>query len=483
MTLKCTSALCSLATAVHAIPVLLDTGSQPSPAKSELITALSQASDSDTAADALLIHYNYHGYPAVGVEVEDRNGKRHASVEVARFGNIWLSEAPEKTKKAAIRHFSDLSNTYVNSDVLTSRLDGFQANPLHHVVSRLQPSSDGSEVNALLKIEQSKPHEFSLGYHDSGASPLPRERVWFQTQVADLWNTSSLGTTRLTLAPDPDEFHAIQLGSRFFNPAGRELGFTFAYSGSKDTGTNAFDAYTFQAAAHWRSEKIRLDNWRLWNQIGLAYRRTNNALEFGDSSSKGLADVIQIITSQNWELRNKKNLTRISGSLVFSPGGLSSDGDDEGHDSLRPGAQSEYVLARLNLWHRHNLPKGWDIVANLGGQWASDPVLQGDQIALGGASGVRGLPEQFALGDHGIISGIELRTPVIPAPNNWLIRPSAFVQAGKTFDLHLDDDTSALTSGVGLQIGWKDSLRASAHAGWRLDEGGNELHTQLTWKF
>ena len=148
-----------------------------------------------------------------------------------------------------------------------------------------------------------------------------------------------------------------------------------------------------------------------------------------------------------------------------------------------PSAPAKYGLLRTSLWHRQDLAQGWDLVANLAGQWSGNPVLQADQIALGGASGLRGLPEQFALGDSGILGGIELRTPVIDMNSDWKLRPSLFLQSGKTFDQVSNTESSATTAGIGIQIGHDDSLRASFHSGWRLDQGGAEIHSQLTWKF
>jgi len=471
------SVILSITTA-SAVPVVLESHRGPVPEESRLKSLLASAPDADSAADLLLEHYQDHGFPAVGVEVNDLDGKRQVDIDVARYGQILLGGGPERTRAVAKKSFATLAGQYVDQKELKKSLRHFHANPLHRAVPRLQPSADGMKVNALFRIEQSSAQQFSVGFHDTGAHPLPRERFWIQGDYSDLWNRNSLTTARLTTAIRPEEFHAVQIGSRFFQSNGHEVGLSLSYSGASGRQISDFDAYTWQIGAHWKGAETTLGDWKGRSQIGLSYRRTNNALEFGDFRNRGVADVVHLTLGHTLERQWKRGLTRINGSLVLSP-----FGDDEEHSVLRRGAKGEYGLARFAVWHRQDLKNNWDLVVNFGSQWASDPVLQADQLALGGASGIRGLPEQFALGDKGYLGGIEIRAPIIELTTSWRLRPSAFLQSGKTIDMVADTHTSATTAGLGLQIGDSDGLRASVYSAWRLDEGGSEVHSQLSWKF
>lgn len=465
----------ALIAGAHALPVIIEHGHSPVPERAGLTGLMEAAPDADTAADQLLQYYQKHGYPAVGVEVEDLKNTRRIKIEVSKFKNVLPGEGPTRTKKVATDHFAGFSGEFVNQEALKSQLATFHANPLHRAVPRLQPDPDGVSVNAFLNIEQSLDHRFSTGYLNTGAHPLPRERFWIQSEIADLWNRNSLTTARLTFAPDPGNFHALQIGSRFFQSPGTELATSLSYSGAQ---ASDFNAYTWQLGGQWRGATQRWQDWSFRPILALGFRRSNNALEFGDATNRGLADVVQFTFGATAERTWETGLTRIAANLVTSP-----FGNDDEHDSLRPGAQAEYSLIRTSIWHRQDLPSGWDLIFNLGGQWSSDPVLQADQFALGGASGIRGLPEQFALGDNGYLGGLELRAPVFNFPRNLAIRPSIFLQSGQTFDEVLETNTSATTAGAGLQIGQSDKLRVSIHAGWRLDEGGANVHGQLTWNF
>ena len=473
--MKSLAVILALTIVAESLPVVIESGDSPVPARAQLIKALSDAPDAESAADALLQHYQSAGYPATSVEVEDLNGQRIVTVGVARFGKLWLSEGPPHTQKVATAHFGRLSNRFVSQPELAASLKSFHANPLHRAAPQLQPSQDGISVDALLKIEQSAPSQFSAGYLDTGARPLPRERFWLQGEFSDFWNQNSLTTTRFTFSPDPQDFHALQLGTRLFQHKGTELGISLAYSGARN---ESFDAYTWQVSSQWLGRETSFGDWEGRTGLGLTYRRSNNALEFGNSTSRGLADVFQFSLNQTLERTWESGLTRLNASFIISP-----FGDDDEHASLRPGAEARYGILRTAIWHRQDLTQNWDLVSNLAGQWDSDPVLQADQIALGGANALRGLPEQLALGDSGWVGGLELRAPALNLPGEWIFRPSLFVQSGKTCDEVRETSTRATTAGVGLQLGQDESLRASLYAGWRLDEGGSEIHSQLTWKF
>ncbi len=225
---------------------------------------------------------------------------------------------------------------------------------------------------------------------------------------------------------------------------------------------------------------LRWRGWKVRPGVSASFRRTNNALEFGvlNVGRRGLANVFQVTLSGEGTRRWDSGMTRVSGGVVVSP-----FGSDSEHGTLRPGAKARYGLLRGSIWHRYDLPKGWDVVGNVGGQWSSEPVLQGDQIALGGGSGVRGLPEQFGLGDSGVLAGLELRAPLITVTEALRVRPSVFVNTGVTFDQVNETDEAATSVGFGLQIGYGEALRASVHAGVELGEGDGNIHGQLSWRF
>ncbi len=219
-----------------AIEVWLESGDSPVPAREELLKVVEGAFDVDEAANEVLKHYHRHGYPVVGVGVEDdeAEGVRLVEVDVSRFGEI-SAEGGEVSRvgRFAEDYFGKLRGEFVNQGELDELLEGFHVNPMHRVVPRLKPGEDGVSVDALLKVGQSVDQRFSAGFFNSGADPLPRERFWVQGEFADLGGWNSVTTAKLIFAPDVVGFHGVDLGSRFYGLGSGDFGVRMTYTGAK----------------------------------------------------------------------------------------------------------------------------------------------------------------------------------------------------------------------------------------------------------
>jgi hemolysin activation/secretion protein len=105
-----------------------------------------------------------------------------------------------------------------------------------------------------------------------------------------------------------------------------------------------------------------------------------------------------------------------------------------------PGAGGNYTTINAGLIREQNLFDGWSALVNMNGQWASEPLINNEQFALGGTAGVRGYQEGAIYGDTGWRMLFDLRAPAlnvgylktatgdIPAE----LRCSAFIDYGQT---------------------------------------------------
>jgi len=66
-----------------------------------------------------------------------------------------------------------------------------------------------------------------------------------------------------------------------------------------------------------------------------------------------------------------------------------------------PNAGGNYTSLTAGLTRRQNLPDDWSLLLRANGQWASEPLINNEQFALGGTSGVRGYEEGEVYGDDG----------------------------------------------------------------------------------
>jgi len=137
-------------------------------------------------------------------------------------------------------------------------------------------------------------------------------------------------------------------------------------------------------------------------------------------------------------------------------------------------AGGNYTTIIAGLVRQQNLPGNWLAVLNANGQWASEPLISNEQMALGGTSGVRGYQEGENYGDTGWRALFDLRAPPInvgyfPTQGGDVpadLRCSWFMDVGQTFlmDRPAPADISFTQWGTGIGF----FLTAGSHVSARL---------------
>jgi hemolysin activation/secretion protein len=74
-------------------------------------------------------------------------------------------------------------------------------------------------------------------------------------------------------------------------------------------------------------------------------------------------------------------------------------------------AEPNFGYLKTEIKYLQKLPYEWSIQARLNSQIANGPLISAEQFAIGGVDSVRGYLESAALGDNGITSNVEIRSP------------------------------------------------------------------------
>jgi len=108
-----------------------------------------------------------------------------------------------------------------------------------------------------------------------------------------------------------------------------------------------------------------------------------------------------------------------------------------------PDAGGNYTTLNAGLTRRQNLPDDWSLLLRANGQWASEALINNEQFALGGTSGVRGYEEGEVYGDDGWRVMFDVNAPPINVgyfPNSnggdgtpAYLRCSCFMDYGETY--------------------------------------------------
>ncbi len=165
-------------------------------------------------------------------------------------------------------------------------------------------------------------------------------------------------------------------------------------------------------------------------------------------------------------------------------------------NNRRDQAKPNYFFLKTDIKHTQKLPNDWAVQARLSGQLASGPLIAVEQFTLGGVDSVRGYLESQALGDNGIFTSVELRTPPLKKYFKDYIKDLyafTFIDAGyvKIYEpLPSQNDSSQLVS-VGLGIKFKaakgiftnlDYAHALKDAG-EIEKGDDRLHFRVGYEW
>ena len=162
----------------------------------------------------------------------------------------------------------------------------------------------------------------------------------------------------------------------------------------------------------------------------------------------------------------KRGTTQATFSANFAPRGIFENNDAE-FENNRFGAHANYIYLRGELSREQTLAHGMSWYARVGGQVASQPLINNEQFVAGGVDTVRGYLEAEQSGDDAFYGRFELRSPNFSGATSWLNEwiVLAFLDAAS---LHVQDALPGQTAsfnlssaGIGLHLKKQPHLDAS----------------------
>lgn len=173
------------------------------------------------------------------------------------------------------------------------------------------------------------------------------------------------------------------------------------------------------------------------------------------------------------------------------------DSDIEDFEYKRSGSRGNYIFATLALERQQKLGRGWHLLARIGGQLSSQPLISNEQYVAGGVATVRGYKESEAAGDNAVFGRLELSAPDVGAAldiGSYLeMTPYAFYDAAalKLKDPLPGEERSIELQGAGAglrgylakyieyRLDWATALEATDTT----QKGDHLLHFKVALKF
>lgn len=129
-------------------------------------------------------------------------------------------------------------------------------------------------------------------------------------------------------------------------------------------------------------------------------------------------------------------------------------------DLSRAEGQSDFTSYKLKYTHQHALPKNFALRATFSGQYASMPLLSGEEFGYGGNEMGKAYNTSEITGDKGIAAQIELNYTHL---GTWAVtQPYIYYDIGKTWNNDRADNvtSSAASAGLGTRLNLTMGLSA-----------------------
>jgi hemolysin activation/secretion protein len=145
--------------------------------------------------------------------------------------------------------------------------------------------------------------------------------------------------------------------------------------------------------------------------LGVDYKDFQQTLTLGQGAFSSPVSYVPLVASYGATWQADGRLTQLNASVTTGLRGIGSS--PEQFDVKRFKATGSFIHLNTDVAHTQDLPGGFQLYGKMQGQIADQPLVSSEQFSLGGQDTVRGYLESEALGDYGVASTLELRSPNI----------------------------------------------------------------------
>lgn len=221
---------------------------------------------------------------------------------------------------------------------------------------------------------------------------------------------------------------------------------------------------------------------------GFDYKNFDNQILLGTTTVSGTNEVKSAPVSVEYEISHPTGITQFTFDISFHQNLLD---DQDAYDLEARKPDTYWNLLRYRANYQMSVQK-WLLRLNVEGQYATVPLISGEQFGVGGSRSVRGYNEREILGDRGIGLSFEAGQNVEGTNLRWLVfydvAQTEYVEDfGTGVSQSLIQDAASI--GGGVRWSWNRYFNASADLAQVLEDFGDtesgdiKLHFNMTYQY
>jgi hemolysin activation/secretion protein len=439
--------------------------------------------DVEKARAALEKAYSDKGYQSVAVAIPPqtvRGGVVTLNVTEPRVGRLRVRGArwfvPSELRKLApsmeegtVPNFNDVVRDVVAMNQLADR----------RVTPALRAGRVPGTVDIDLDVQDHLPLHASLEVNDRHGRDTTPVRTTASVRYDNLWQLGHTLSLSAQLAPERLDDARVFSGS--YTARFAEVPWLSVLASYVEHGSDITTVGEINVVGRGRTAGARLQatfpggaGFVQVVSAGVDVKRLRDRIGPDDSQ---LITYVPLGAQYTASWAGDGSQTQLVASVTTNLRGLSSR--QERFDDKRESGAASFAIARAEASRTDRLPLGLELALRVQGQYSADPLVGAEQLGAGGAESVRGYLESEAVGDHGGLASIELRSPSLGRlfgrriADEW--RFHAFAE-GAALAVHrpLPEQHAANTLssfGGGTQLEVRRWLGASFDVGFPLESG------------
>lgn len=451
-------------------------------------------SDVQRALEAIENAYVARGFSAVRVllpEQELEQGTVRFSVVESHFGVIKVIDNHFVTEENALNAVPSVRSGGVpRSKDIARELKLANENPARQMNVVLKASEKEDEVDANVVVTDTKPTTWGVTSDNSGSPETGRTRLGVSYRHANLFGRDHIGSLQYQMSPERPNRLTV-LGGSYKIPlyqSGDSLEFFGGYSNVNSVvgglGNLKGGGLLFNARYNHPLEKVGIFDPRI--SFGLDWRDFRR-IELNTAPATVLFNEIVVVPlSVAYTAQGKLAKSDVGFNVSFSAnlpgsgkgGSAAFAAYDTNPNNIKPGAS--YKVVRYGANYSQLLGNDWQVRAAMNGQWSPDVLIQGEQLRLGGADGVRGFSEGSEGGEIGLRWNLEGYSPDF-GKGDLKMRALAFFDAGEVRPAN-GARSSISSAGFGLRAGYGEQFTMRFDAGRIINAGVDTQQRVGDWR-
>jgi len=340
-------------------------------------------------------------------------------VAVGRIGKVRTEGNDYFSDTRLVEMFGFDSGDEVRSDLVNAKLDRMNRSRFRDVDAIYTAGDEPGTTDVVLKTKDRFPVRPFATVDNSGTRLIDPLRISAGFVWGDvLWTDHELAYQYIR-APDGQAFQGHALSYRFDLPNDAEVAISGGYSRAR---TKVADftvrGRSIQAAARYSQslpEIPGVEDYDHGFSAKVDFKRSNSDVQFGgESEFASDVDVIQLTGGYDASMLDDWGETTAGVEVVLSPGNLSPNNNDELFEQARSGSRADYLIGKISLGRRFDLPFGGTLQADFDAQTSGALLQASERFSLGGPGSVRGYGTSTYTGDSGYLLTAELASPTLP---------------------------------------------------------------------